>query len=317
MDMLAHGRTVDQWLAEWLKTKERDGTRASTIASYRWLVNKHIAPGIGKVRLDRLSPADVRTLVTAKLESSLSTASVAHMLRVLRVALNDAARLDLVTRNVASAVRMPKAEPFEANALTVEDARALVAATSNHRLNALWMLALVHGLRKGELLGLCWQDIDLANGTLWVRHSRQTVNGEVLMVPPKTRSSHAALPLPPSLVAILKRHRTRQQGERLKMGERWPGTDFVFTSATGTPIDPRNLHRQWVDLREDAGLTGLRLHDLRHSCASVLVALGVHPRQAMEWLRHSQISMTMNVYSHVDPESQRQVAEALERALFA
>ena len=115
---------------------------------------------------------------------------------------------------------------------------------------------------------------------------------------------------------ILTVHRAQQQRERLALGSRWPGTDLVFTSTMGTPIDPRNLDRQWHDLREDAGLPSLRFHDLRHSCATILAELGVHPRVAMAMLRHSQISMTMDTYTHVASAMQRAAAASLEAALF-
>jgi integrase len=315
-DLSQTSPTLSQWLDQWLEIKSSDGTRASTLRSYRGLIENHVRPTLGRKRLDKLTPADVRNFITAKSQSHLSPATVAHLLRLLRNTLGEAERLDLVSRNVAKAVKMPRVPTREVHALDVDQARTLLTVLDGHRLHALFATTLVLGLRRGEVLGLSWSDIDPDHSAIRVRHSLQRLDGSLRLVETKTRASTATLAAPPSLMAILARHRVEQQRERLALGAAWPELDLVFTSTTGTALEPRNVTREWDRLRTQAGLPHLRLHDLRHSCATILTALGVHPRVVMEMLRHSQIGMTMNTYAHVTPLLQRDAADALEAALF-
>ena len=308
--------TVSAWLEQWLRIKEAEGVRPSTMRFYRQLSSGHLEPALGSTRLDRLTPADVRAFLNKKSESHLSPATVAHLLRLLRNTLGEAERLDLIPRNVAKAVRMPRVEPYVAQALTVADARRLLAAMRGHRLEALFTTALVMGLRKGELLGLSWSDLDFDNNQMHVHRALQRVDGRLRLVPTKSRASSRALAVPAGLMRVLAAHRAAQHEERLRLGTNWPGTDLVFTSTTGSPLEPRNVSREWDKIRRPAGLPTLRLHDLRHSCASILTALGVHPRVVMEMLRHSEVGVTMNVYAHVSTTLQQDAADALDRALF-
>lgn len=315
-DLSKRSPTVGEWLDAWLKIKESDGTRPSTLKSYRWLIESHIRPTLGKKRLDRLTPLDVRTLIDAKSNSALSSTSVAHVLRLLRNTLGEAERMDLVGRNVAKAVRMPKTSSPEVQALSVKEARALLEATKKHRSRALFATLMTLGLRRGEALGLRWSDVDLDLGVVRVRHSLQRLDGRLQLVETKTRASSASIPIPPGLIKILKQHRAKQQAERLAKGSLWRGEDYVFTSSRGTPLEPRNVSRQWAEVRNAAGLPHVRLHDLRHSFASMLTALGVPPRTVMQMLRHSQISTSMEIYAHVALDTQQEAALILDKALF-
>lgn len=315
-DLTKTAPTVSQWLDQWQRIKKADGLRATTLRFYAQLIETHVKPELGRTRLDRLTPGDVRDLISTKSESHLSPATVAHILRLLRNALGEAERLDLVTRNVAKAVRMPKVPRREVDVLDVEKARRLLAIIDQHRLCALFSTALVMGLRRGEVLGLSWADLDFEAGTIRVSHSLQRVGGALQLVPPKTPGSARVLAAPPSLMRMLSKHRVKQQAERLTLGAHWPGLNLVFTSTVGTPLEPRNVSREWEQVRQQAGLPDMRFHDLRHSCATILTALGVHPRVIMEMLRHSQIGMTMDIYAHVGPVLQREAADALETALF-
>jgi len=315
-DVTAPHRSVSQWLDQWLVVKRNDGVRATTFRFYEQLIEAHIKPDLGEVRLDRLSPGDVRSLISAKMGTHLSPTTVAHILRLLRNALGDAENLDLVPRNAAKAVRMPAVPRREAPTLDVAEARRLLSVISGHRLHALFATALVLGLRRGEVLGLSWDDVDFRSDSVRIKASLQRLNGTLQLVPPKTRASASVLATPPGLMKILSRHRVEQQAERLAIGPAWPGLPLVFTSTTGTALEPRNVNREWEKVRAQAGLPELRFHDLRHSCATLLTALGVHPRVVMEMLRHSEIGVTMNLYSHVSPVLQRGAAEALESALF-
>ncbi|MEJ7744188.1 MAG: hypothetical protein WKF73_17625 [Nocardioidaceae bacterium] len=183
--------TVSQWLDEWQRIKRADGLRATTLRFYAQLIDAHIKPELGRKRLDKLTPADVRGLISAKSESHLSPATVAHILRLLRNSLGEAERLDLVTRNVAKVVRMPKVPAYQVDALDVEQARRLLAVIDNHHLSALFSTALVLGLRRGEVLGLSWSDLDLGACTVRIRYSLQRLDGSLQLVPPRRRNRPA------------------------------------------------------------------------------------------------------------------------------
>jgi integrase len=184
------------------------------------------------------------------------------------------------------------------------------------RLEGVFACGLMLGLRRGEILGLCWSDVDLDGAVLYVRRGLQRVDGKLAFVPVKTARSRRRLPIPPRLVEILRRHRAAQAAERAGLGEAWTETGLVFTSSVGTPLEPRNVNRRFDKLRKDAGLPWLRLHDLRHAFASMLFAEGVPARTVMELLGHSTIQLTMNTYTHVMPETQRDAVTRLDR-LFA
>jgi integrase len=315
-DLSKRSPTLAQWLDNWLRIKESEGTRPSTLRSYRWLIGSHILPTLGTKPLDRLTPLDVRALISAKSDSTLSPTTVGHILRLLRNCLGEAERMDLVSRNVAKAVKMPKASPYEVVAMSVPQARSLLAAAQSHPLHALFATLMGLGLRRGEALGLQWSDIDLAAQVVRIQHSLQRLDGSLQLVNTKTRASTATIPIPPGLIKILRQHRAQQTTDRLALGPRWPDTDYVFTSTIGTPLEPRNVSRAWSTVRAAAGLPTVRLHDLRHAYATLLTALGVQPRVIMQMLRHAQISTTMEVYAHVPMDSQTEAAAALDHVLF-
>ncbi len=272
--------TMTEWFDQWQRMKKADGLRASTLRFYAQLIDAHIKPDLGRKRLDKLTASDIRNLISAKTDSHLSPATVGHILRLLRNTLGEAERLDMVARNVAKSVRMPRIPEHQVEALDVQQARRLLAVIEGHRLSALFSTALVLGLRRGEVLGLSWTDLDFEAGTVRVRHSLQRLDGSLKLVPPKTRASVGRLAAPPGLMKMLAKHRVQQRAERLALGSDWPGLDLVFTSTVGTPLEPRNVSREWDAVRREADLPNLRFHDLRHSCATILTALGVHPRVA-------------------------------------
>lgn len=171
--------------------------------------------------------------------------------------------------------------------------------------------------RQGEALGLRWDDVDLDAGTLTIRKSLQRVDGELQLVEPKTAKSRRTVALPDVAVSALRAHRVRQIEERLLAGSRWNDTGLVFTTTIGTGLDGRNVTRQFQKLLEDARLPRQRFHDLRHTCASLLLAQGVHPRVVMETLGHSQVRLTMDTYSHVIPQLQREAAGRIDAILSA
>ena len=316
VNLAAKPRTFAEWLDEWLALKERAGTRPSTLRGYRWLAETHLRPSLGRTKLAKVTPTQIRRLLEAKADCGLSTATVRHIHAMIRNVLGDAEREELVARNAAKLVRPPALSRPERRALTVEEAQALLLSIRGDRLEALWACALALGLRRGELLGLRWADVDPAAKTVSVRQALLRVDGRLVLDRPKTMRSARTIPAPDVIMRHLREHRTRQVAERLRAGQRWQESGLVFTSVIGTPLEPRNVDRVWHEARSRVGLGWLRLHDLRHACATFLLLTGASPRTVMETLGHSQIALTMNTYAHVLPQVEREAVDQAARTVF-
>ena len=309
--------TMAEYLNRWLYEVAKQRTRPMTWRGYEQLVRVHILPSLGRVRLAKLTPQHVHSLVNQKVrEGRLSPRTIQYMHSVLRAALNQAVRWQMVHYNAAAMVSPPRGARREAMALSPEEARRLLDAARGDRLEALYSVALALGLRQGEALGLKWGDIDLDSGMLRVRRASQRIPHQgTQLVETKTARSRRTLIMPPIVISALRAHRARQVMERLAAGERWADLDLVFPSKRGTLADGPNITHRFHRLLKRAELPAMRFHDLRHACASLLLVQGVHPRVVMETLGHSQISLTMNTYSHVLPAMQREAAARLDELL--
>ncbi|GAA4930828.1 site-specific recombinase XerC [Actinomycetospora succinea] len=308
--------TLADFLAEWLEHM-RHHVRPQTWTGYENNVRLHLVPRLGKKKLTALTVRDVRLMVDKLRAEGVSKRGVQWIHSTLRVALEHAVREELVTRNVARSVRVERpeagttAEPF-----TPDEARRFLVAVKDHRLYALWATTLMLGLRRSEACGLHWSDVDLDKGTLRIRRSLQRVQGELRELPTKTRRSTRTVPLPGFLVRVLTDHRARQAKERADAGRlRWADSDYLFASTVGGPLEPRNVSRAFDELTAAHGFRRVRLHDLRHTCVSLLLSLGVHPRVVMEIVGHSAIEMTMNVYGHITLDTQREALGRLDAQL--
>lgn len=308
--------TVAAYLSRWLSASASQRVRPRTLAGYRLIADKHLIPAIGRVPLAKLTPAQVQAMLNAKSASGAKPQTVRNIHAVLRRALTQALRWGAVSRNVATLVDLPRVDRHEVPGLSPADAKAVMVAVAGDRIEPLVLLTLSTGLRQGEALGLRWQDVDLDAGTIRVRYSLQRMPGRgVELVEPKTTRSRRTLHLPTSTATALREHRKRQLAERLWAGSRWQEGDFLFTTTIGTPMIGADVTRRFQALLRVAGLPAMRFHDLRHGAASLLLAQGVHPRVVMEMLGHSTITLTMNVYSHVIPDLQREAATKMEAAL--
>jgi integrase len=309
-------QTVAQYLTHWLDDAVKPSVRPRTYVSYSQLVHCYLLPELGRLPLARLAPQDVQAFQKRMLAKGLAPRTVQYMHAVLRRGLGQALRWGLVARNVALQVDAPRVSRIEVRPLTPEQVRAFVEVARGDRLEALYTVALALGLRQGEALGLRWDDVDLEAETLRVRFQLQRIGGTLQLVEPKTERSRRTLVLPDIAVTALRSHRARQLEERLLAGSRWREDGFVFTSTIGTPLDGPNVTKALQRLLIRAGLPRQRFHDLRHCCATLLLAQGVPARVVMEILGHSQISLTMNTYSHVIPELNREAAHRID-AVFA
>lgn len=224
-------------------------------------------------------------------------------------------RWRMVGRNAAALTDPPRVPHREVHPFSPEQARSFLDSLQGDRLEALYTGALALGLRQGEALGLKWEDLDLEAGTLQVNRALQRFDGAYHFVDPKTEKARRTIALPAFAIPPLRAHRQRQLQERLQAGADWVDWGLVFSTTRGKPLDGSNTTRRFQALVERAGLPRQRFHDLRHGAASLLMAQGVHPRVVMEILGHSQIAVTMNLYSHVVPSLQRDAANLMD-ALF-
>lgn len=297
-------QTVAAYLAEWLAQVASVRVRPSTLRSYDMNVRLHIVPRVGRRQLGKLSARDVRQMLDDMRGAGAGPRVIQHVHATLRVALEHAVREELLPRNVAKLVQVAAPPREERTPLTVEEARTLLKVARDDRLHALYVATLLLGMRRSESLALQWSDVDFDEGVLTIRRTVHRVTGEGLVnLPTKTRKSTRTVPLPAVVVAALKRHRDRQAVERDAGG--WQGRELLFTTPRGTAIDPRNFTRMFGELCDRAGVRRVHLHDLRHTCVTLLLQLGVPPRVVMEIVGHSTLDMTMRVYGHVSLDAQR------------
>ncbi|CAL9499267.1 site-specific integrase [Streptomyces sp. enrichment culture] len=328
--------TVGAFLSYWLDSVVKPNLAPLSYVSYEGSVRLYIAPYLGSKRLDRLTVRDVRVWVTklstvcqccaqgkdAKREprhrrccavgeccESYPSRRVVQAARdALRAALTHAVAEELINKNVASLVKVPKPRRRRIKPWSVAEASQFLtdAAARDDHLFAAWVLVLCLGLRRGEVLGLTWKSVDFERGELYVDHQIQRAGRQILHRETKTEDSDDFLPLPALCLKALRMRRAQQIGDRKAAGELWQNShDLVFTTKYGTPIEPGNLTRMFALRARRAGLREIPLRNTRHTCSSLLVALKVHPKVAQRILRHSQIAMTMEVYAEASEEEVR------------
>ncbi|MGH7882923.1 MAG: tyrosine-type recombinase/integrase, partial [Candidatus Dormibacteraceae bacterium] len=290
--------------------------RPKTYASYEGTVRLHLLPALGRINLRNLSLVEIQNLLTTKTKAGLAPRSVRYILLVLRIALGQAERWDMLSRNMAKLVDGPRVPHRDVPVLTPEQSRTMLSAAQGDRFEAAYTLALGLGLRRGEVLGLRWEDLNLESGRLSVGGALQRIPGEgLLRVETKTTRSRRVITLPKVCISTLRVHRIRQIQNKLAAGLQWVETGYIFTTERGTPVDGEVVTRSLQRLLLRAGLPRLKFHDLRHGAASLLLAEGVAARVVMDVLGHSQISTTQNIYQHVMPSLVDDAAAAIDRAL--
>jgi integrase len=308
-------QTVGEYLQRWLADSVRDTVRQRTYEGYVHIVERHIVPTLGRVKLKSLTLAHIRALYREKLDSGLSARTVQYVHTTLNKALKQAVADGLIPRNPAASVKAPRPRRSEIKPLDREQVRALFEAASSHRLEALYVVAVSAGLREGELLALRWEDVDLEAGTLQVRRVLSEARSGRIFEAPKSGKGRN-IRLTRKAIAALRAHRKRQLEERMARAGLWQEQGLVFPSSVGTPLSARNLQRHFKTLLERAGLPrSFRFHDLRHTCATLLLRQGVHAKYVQELLGHADISLTLNVYSHVLPDMGDAAAGAMDSAL--
>jgi integrase len=305
-------QTLKQYLEYWLEDVYKASVRLTTYRNCRILVYKHLIPGLGYIKLQKLTTQQVQSFYAKKLKSGTTPSRVKNIHGTLHTALNHAKRIRLVSLNVCSDVELPRQEKQEKQPLTPDQARLLLQKVREHWLEGVLTLALATGMREGELLGLRWSDVDVEKGVLRVARTVTYITGYGFVEgEPKTAKSKRKIMLPPFVIDTLKRHRVKQLEKRLAVGTAWIDRDLVFPDEDGDFVIGETLVRRFHKLLREIGLPRIRFHDLRHSAATLLLSMGVPAKVVQELLGHSTISITMDVYSHVLPSMQKDAMDKM------
>jgi len=308
---------VGEYLDRWLSDSVSNTVKATTYERYEQIARLHVEPDLGALKLKALTPAHLRSLYREKLGTGLSARTVQYIHVTLHKALKQAVMDGLLPRNVAEAVKPPQVRRKEIHPLTPDQVKVLLAAAVGDRLEALYVLAIHTGLRQGELLGLKWDDVNLDNGTLQVRRSLSVTKDGLVLSSPKTKGSSRSVQLTSKGVDALQEHLKRQLEEIDAVGSLWRENGLIFASETGEFLNRSHLIRyRFKPLLGRAGLPETtRFHDLRHTCATLLLTRNVNPKIVSEMLGHATISITLDTYSHVLPNMRDQAAQAMQEAL--
>jgi integrase len=318
------GRTTfGQFVERWLTAKEPT-VRATTFRSYKATLDHHVLPHIGGMRLDKISGLDLAALYAGLLDEGyrkgrsprgLSPASVRYAHRIIKQVFGDAVRWGLLARNPVDVVDPPRVSQQAMKTWSADQVRQFLTFIGDDRLRAMWVVFCTTGMRRGEVLALRWEDLDLPNRRLSVRRSLVEVDYEIREVEPKTPRSRRSVSLDPVTVEELARHRRRQAKERLAAGAQ-PVRDYVFTHPSSFPLQPQNVSQAFGNLARAAGLPIIRLHDLRHTSASLALSAGIHPKVVSERLGHSTVQLTLDLYSHVAEGIHEGAADELGAVIF-
>ncbi len=307
---------VAEFLARWLRDYARPVVAPRTYERYEEIVRLHIVPTLGRVPLTQLRPTHIVAAERQWLDAGLSPATVLKHHRLIRQTLQQAMRWRVLTVNPADAVTPPRRERTEMSVLDRDQAAALLNAAQGSEFEVLILTALYTGLRVGELLGLRWKDVDLTARQLRVQQAAQPVKGGgVAYAQPKTHRSRRAVSLPGPVTEALQRQRHLQARARLAAGAAWQASDLVFTNSLGGPVSRTSLRRVFHELLDRAGAPRIRLHDLRHTMATLMLAVGEHPKVVSERLGHATVGVTLDTYSHVLPGLQAAAADRLAATL--
>ncbi|MGH2794198.1 MAG: site-specific integrase [Actinomycetota bacterium] len=313
--------TVAQFMGQWL-AHMRHRIRATTFDRYEGVTQNHIIPQLGKTQIGKLKPMQIQAFEARLLESGrmrkqggLSAQTVLHIHRVFSEALGQAVRWQLLAVNPALAVQPPRTKRPELKIPDAETVERIVATARATSVYIAVLLAASTGMRRGEILGLRWSEVDLDRGIIRVVSTYQRSRRGLEFADPKTDRARRAIAVPQFAVEVLRQHHRRQTTRRLRAGRAWHDFNLVVELGDGRPVDPSEFTRKFAAIATKAGAKGVRLHDMRHAFATMLLTSGVHPKIASEALGHSTVGITLDTYSHVLPNMQAEAAAAIQEAL--
>jgi integrase len=315
--------TVGEFLERWLKEYVWPNLSPRTAEGYQYIVHKHLTPSFGNMLLVQLKPEHLQRYYSEKLQrgrcdgnGGLSSCSIRHHHMALHMALATAVRWGLLTRNAADAVSPPRIQHRDMHICDEDDIRRFLEAAKATPYYAIYYLAFFTGMRRSEILALRWSDVDLTLGQIYVCRSLHHLrNRQIVFREPKTSRGRRTIALPPSATLMLREHRDRQDSERLLLGILQSNNELVFCQPDGKPLLPNPITHAWVKLARRLGMHGLRLHDARHTHASLMLKQGIHPKIVQERLGHSSVQITLDTYSHVAPGLQGAAATRFDEFL--
>lgn len=309
--------TLGEYLERWLTEYAKPNLSPRGFERYRGIITQHFIPEMGRITLTQLKPEHLQRHYTAMLNKGLSTGTVRYHHAVIHKALKTAVKWGLLNRNVADAVDTPRIRRNEMQTWNEDDINRFLVVAKDSPYYELFFTALFTGMRRSELLALRWQDIDFVFSQIYVNRSLHHLkDGSYIFTEPKSEHSRRTIKLSPSAILALQGLYNKRKAECDEIGIALKDSDLVF-SKLGKPLRPNTITRAWSMLANKAGVTPIRLHDARHTHASLMLKAGIHPKIVQERLGHATIQMTLDTYSHVAPGLQEAAANSFDRIVFS
>lgn len=312
--------TLGEWLDRWMVDYMKQSLRWSTWSSYETQIRVHIKPALEHVPLAKLKTSDLQVFYNGKKSGGLASRTVRYFHQIINSALKQALAERMILYNPCDAAKLPKLDAKGAELLTEDELQLFLTSIKDSRLRAAFLFEIGTGVRRGELLALAWQDVDLKLGTAYIRRSlnrfqKEDGGSELRFHAVKTAGSERTVPLPGFVIVALGKHKIRQEAEKLKHAFIYQDKDLVFCTELGKPLEPRNFIRHYALLLERAGIAHTRFHNIRHTVATMLLKQNEHPKVVQELLGHASVITTLNTYSHVVPGLKEKAASTLDAAL--
>lgn len=310
--------SVGEFLTRWLDIYAAPSTSPRTQEDYEGIIRRYLKPHLGAIALSSLKPDSVQGLYSEMRERGLSAVTILHTHRLLSECLNHAVKWRILSRNVCDAVDPPRPQRRQMTSLSEDEVDLLLVAADSHPYRDVFFVALYTGLRRSELLGLKWPEIDLNRPTLSVVSGLHRLPRKgLVLLPTKTARSRRQISITHEVVDVLHQIRGHQMVQKIELGPAWEDTGFVFTKPNGKPLDPERISKEFAKVVKTAEIPKIRFHDLRHSHASLMLKAGVSPKAISELLGHASISITMDVYAHLLPGIQEEAARKFSDLLAA
>lgn len=314
--------TLAEFLDRWVKDYARPNLAPRTVEGYETIIKQHLIPRLGKLPLMQLKPEHLQKYYSEMLKGGrcsekggLSAQTVRHHHTALHKAIQTAVEWGLLQRNVADAVRPPRVGPSEMSIWSEEEITRFLEAARATPYYALFYTAIFTGMRRSELLALRWQDVDFILSQIYINRSMHQIrDGSFIFRPPKTAKGRRTVAMPPSAILVLREHYEKQVQDHKMLGIQLKDEDLVFSELDGRPLRPNRITRAWPTLAKQIGIKVIRLHDARHTHASIMLKQGIHPKIVQERLGHANIAITLDTYSHVSPGLQAAAAKSFDEA---
>ena len=312
---------IAEWIDTWLEVYITPNVSPTTLSRYEGMIKRYIKPIIGSIQVQQLNTLAVQAWVNGLKTSpvsgkEMSAATVKHAYHVLKGSMDKAVLAGIIPRSPCTGIMLPKGQKKPPVVYDEEQIRQLIAAAKGTEMELIIDIELCLGLRRGELLGLMWEDIDWEKNQIHIVRNRVVVDSKSLVKDPKTESSRRTVDVPVQLIQKLRQHKTKCLANRLRLGQAYTVTDYIIVHPDGKPIYPEYVSQMFTKLQKKAGLPKCRFHDLRHLCASIMLMQGVNVKVAQEHLGHKDISTTMNIYSHVLPSVAKEAAQKIGSLVY-